>query len=180
MKRIIITLALVCTAFLAIGQNKVLRNRMEIAQVNNESDSHVLEIFYMADENPRTYYLSVGNLGIGGHVVNIDMDPIFELFIPLGNTLDEAIAKMEELKAFYKKPKLSTMTIPGNFAAIYPTDDIITVDVTRRQFIFSKVLEFSIPTPGSETVVRNTHVTKSDFNGLLTGLKIHKKLHPKD
>ena len=179
MKKLIITLALACVAVLAFGQQKkVLRPRLEVAQV--ESDGLEIEVFYMDDESPRTYYLSLGNLGIGGHLVSIDMDPLFELFIPLGNTLEESIAKMEEIKEFYKQPRLSTMEIIGNFSTVYPTDELINVTVTRRQRLFSKVLEFSIPTAGSETVVRNTHISKVDFNSLLGSLKIYKKLHPKE
>ncbi len=182
MKKLIIFLALLCVSTISFAQtSKVLRPRVEIAQVETEDIKTVaMEVFYMNDENPRTYYLSLGNLSIGGHIVSIEADPLFELFIPLGNTIDEAIAKMEEIKAMYKMPKRSSSEIIGNFALAYPTDDLIKVTVTRRQFVFSRLLEFSIPTPGSETVVRNTHITKSNFSSLLGSLKIYRKLHPKE
>lgn len=180
MKKFIISLALACVTVFTFAQtSKVLRPRLEIAEVTSEENNIDLEIFYMDDENPRTYYLSLGNLGIGGGIVQIDIDPVFELFIPLGGTLEEAQAKMEEIKAFYKLPKRSKAEIQGCFAAVYPTEELIPVTVTSRRFLFSKVLEFSIPTPGSETVVRATHVSKSNFSGLLGSLKIYRKLHPK-
>lgn len=182
MKKLIFSLAFAFVTVFAFAQtSKVLRPRIEIAQVETEDIKTVaMEVFYMNDESPRTYYLSLGNLSIGGHIVSIEVDPLFELFIPLGNTLDEAIAKMEEIKAMYKMPKLSTAQIKGNFALAYPTDELIDVTVTRRQLVTARLLEFSIPTPGSETVVRNTHITKSNFSSLLGSLKIYRKLHPKE
>ena len=113
MKRIITTIILACMGVLAFGQqSSVLRHRMEIA---------------------RMYYLSLGNLGFGIDLIQIEFDPIFELFIPLGNTLTEAIAKMEEIKAFYKQPRRSTMELTGCFAALYPNSNIVTITATARR-----------------------------------------------
>ena len=36
------------------------------------------------------YYLEVGNMGVGGEVIQINFDPVFVLFIPLGSTIEEA------------------------------------------------------------------------------------------
>ena len=98
MKKVILTLALVCVTVLAFGQNKILRPRIEIAEVETEIDEAFtteLEVFYMNDENPRMYYLSLGHLGIGTDIIQLQFDPVYELFIPLGGTLEEAIAKMQ-------------------------------------------------------------------------------------
>ena len=183
MKKIIITFALVCISLFAFAQNSsILRPRIEIAEKETEIAEMFdteLEVFYMNDEDPRMYYLSLGNLGIGNDLVQIDFDPVYELFIPLGGTLEEAIAKMEEIKAFYKEPRQATMEIDGCFAALYPNDKLTTVKVTRRQILTPNILEFSIPNAGSESLIRATHITKSDFGGLLSALKIYKKLHPK-
>ena len=183
MKRIITTIILACLGVLAFGQqSSILRHRMEIAELETEilgSLDTQLEVFYMNDENPRMYYLSLGNLGFGIDLIQIEFDPIFELFIPLGNTLTEAIAKMEEIKAFYKQPRRSTMELTGCFAALYPNANIVTVTATRRQVLSSKLVEFSLPT-GDERFVRATYISKSDFSSLLGTLKIYKKLHPKE
>ena len=181
MKKIITTLILVCITFFTFAQNpSPLRPRMEIADYEVEGEAAIdtkLEVFYMNDESPRMYYLSLGNLGVGTDIVQINFDPIFELFIPLGATLDEAIAKMEEIKDFYNQPKLATMELDGSFALAYPSNELVSVTVTRRQLIFTKVLEFSLPTD-SEGIVRATHISRSDFNGLLTSLKFYRRLHP--
>ena len=124
MKKIILTIALVCLAVLSFGQNKVLRPRIEIVEVETEIDEAFtteLEVFYMNDENPRMYYLSLGHLGIGTDIIQLQFDPVYELFIPLGGTLEEAIAKMQEIKNFYKAPRKSTMELEGSFAVAYPT-----------------------------------------------------------
>ena len=176
-------LAVACIATIAFAQNtSILRPRMEIAEVETEVADMVdtqLEVFYMNDESPRMYYLSLGNLGVGTDIVQIDFDPVFELFIPLGGTLEEAVAKMEEIKGFYALPKLSTAELSGSFALAYPNDNVVTVTVTRRQLILTKLLEFSIPT-GSEGIVRATHISKSDFSSLLSSVKLYRKLHPNE
>ena len=177
MKKFITTIALACVTVLAFAQSSsILRPRIEIAEYE-ENDNTLMEVFYMNDESPRVYYLSVGNLGVGTNIIQIGFDPAFELFIPLGGNLEEAIAAMEELKAFYKQPKLSTMEIQGLFSVAYPTGEPVTITVTSRRFLFSKILEFSIPTE-SEGIVRATHISRSKFKSLLGTVKIYKALHP--
>lgn len=179
MKRLFATLAIACVTVLAFAQNSsILRPRMEIAEIE-ENESVVLDVFYMNDESPRVYYLSVGNLGIGNNVIQIGFDPAFELFIPLGGTLDEAILALNELKAFCKQPKKSTMEIQGLFSVAYPTGEPVTITVTSRRFIFSKILEFSLPTE-SEGIVRATHVSRAKFNSIISSVKIYKALHPNE
>ena len=181
MKRVILSLALAFVTVFAFAQtSSILRPRMEVAEVEVNDGALTIDIFYMNDESPRTYWLSLGNLGVGTDIVQVDFDPVFELFIPLGNNLEEAVAKMEELKALYKMPRLEKTEIQGSFAALYPkSDELVTVTITSRRFIFSKILEFSLPT-GSEGIVRATHISRSNFRSLLSSLKIYKALHPKD
>lgn len=180
MKRITTTLLLLCTAVLAFAQNSsILRPRVEIAECSSEQNSTELEVFYMNDESPRMYYLSLGGLGVGTDIIQIDFDPVFELFIPLGGNLDEVLDKMNEIKALYSMPRRESTEMSGSFAALYPNDDLVTTTVTSRRFLTSKVLEFSLPT-GTDGIVRATHIYKGDFNSLLTGIKLYKKLHPKE
>ena len=106
MNKILTTIALVCAAVCSFAQNpSIVRPRIEIAEAETgveETVSSRLEVFYMNDEDPRMYYLSLGNLGIGNDLVQIDFDQVYELFIPLGGTLEEAIAKMEEISQALK------------------------------------------------------------------------------
>ena len=171
------------TVFAYAQNSSVLRQRMELANVETEVGGVFrteLEVFYMDDENPRVYYLSVGNLGIGSDIVQLKFDPVFELFIPLGNSLEEAVEKMGEIRDLYKQPRLSATDLTGIFAAGYPNGNINTVTVTRRQRLSTQLLEFSIPVEGDDNLVRATYIGRNDFGSLLTSLKIYKKLHPKE
>ena len=180
MKRFIITIALTIFTLGAFAQNNMLAQRMEIVQLETEDLNTVeLEVFYMNDESPRVYYLSLGHLGIGTDILQLTFDPVYELFIPLGGTLEEAVAKMEEIKDFYKLPRQAEKEITGCFAAIRPNGELIPVKVTSRKLLSAKILEFSLPT-GSEGLVRATHIQKSEFGSLLTSLKVYRKLHPKE
>ena len=180
MKKILLTIALACLATLTFAQkSSVLRPRVEIVENDSEENMQKLEVFYMNDVSPRKYWLSVGSLGIGLDIVQVDFDPVYELFIPLGGTLSEATARLEEIKELYKMPRQQSTSIEGCFAPLYPVDSLVTVTVTRRQMLTSQVLEFSLPT-GNEKLVRATHIGKSDFGGIVSGLKIYRKIHPKE
>ena len=152
--------------------------RMELATVETEIGGYEtaeMEVFRMYDTG--TYWLSVGHLGIGSDLVQLQFDPLFELFIPLGDSLEEALAKMKELQAFYKKPRLSTMEVQGCLAAMYPGDNFEPVTVTSRRLLGAKILSFSVQ---REDLVRATYITKVDFGSLVFSLKSYKALHPKE
>lgn len=177
MKRLFTSLMLVCAATVAFAQNSILRPRMEIAEFESEENGVSMEVFYMDDESPRVYYLSLGHLGVGSDIVQVQFDPLFELFIPLGNTLDEAIEKMEEIKDYYKQPRLWSTEITGNFAIGYPNNEPVTVTVTSRRLLATKLLEFGIP---YEDLVRATYVNRASFSSMVGSLKFYRRLHPNE
>lgn len=151
--------------------------RLELATVETEKGGYVteLEVFKMNDAG--TYWLSVGHLGVGTDLVQLQFDPVYELFIPLGNSLEEALAKMKEMQAFYKQPRLSTMEVQGCLSALYPGEELETVTITSRRLLASKILSFSLQ---RDDFVRATYITKSDFGSLVFSLKAYKALHPKE
>ena len=180
MKRLFIIIAAVvmtaCTLSAQVLQKAA--QRMELAVVETEVGGYEtaqMEVFEMRDSG--TYWLSVGHLGIGTDLVQLDFDPVFELFIPLGNSLEEALAKMKEFQAFYKAPRLSTMEVQGCLAAMYPSENFETVTITSRRLLGGKILSFSVQ---RDDFVRATYITKSDFNSLVFTLKAYKALHPKE
>ena len=105
------------------------------------------------------------------------MKTLLRMLIPLGNSLEEALAKMKELKDFYKKPKMSTMEVQGCLSALFPGEDFETVTITSRRLLASKILSFSLQ---REDFVRATYIGKSDFSSLVFSLKAYKALHPKE
>ena len=178
MKRILITLLVAVMPLMASAQFlEKAANRLEICTVETEygdnSLSGEIEVFQMKDTGK--YWLSVGHLGIGGDIVQLNFDPVYELFIPIGDTIDEAIATMNDLKAFFKAQRRSTKEIKGCLAAGYPSDNMETVTLTSRRLLGSKIMEFSVK---RDDLVRANYITKSNFGSLLNGLKFYKKLHP--
>ena len=89
-KQIIITLLMAATPLLASAQViEKAAQRLELAKVETEEGSistSEIEVFKMNDNG--TYWLSVGGLGIGTDLIQLQFDPVYELFIPLGNNLD--------------------------------------------------------------------------------------------
>lgn len=178
MKRLLTTVALACVTLFAVAQNSILRPRVDIAQV--ESDDVIeMEVFYMNDESPRMYYLSVGNLGVGSDIVQVHFDPVYELFIPLGTSLDEAVARMEQLKTYFKMPRRTTTGVMGYFSIANPSGEMVPVTITTRRFLLTRILEFSLPTD-ADGVVRATHISRAEFRSLLSGVKIYRKIHPNE
>lgn len=180
MKRLLVVLAAALMAATTLSAQVLEKaaQRMELATVETETGGHEtasLEVFRLRDSG--TYWLSVGHLGIGGDLVQLQFDPVFELFIPLGNTLEEALEKLKELKDFYRKPRLATMEVQGSLAALYPGESFEPVTVTSRRLLGTKILSFSVK---RDDLVRATYITKADFGSLLFSLKAYKTLHPKE
>ena len=185
MKRLFLILAFFAWTFTAFAQETKIPQRLEIVTIdlNPDDDDSILsvdeqiEVFCMPEDGVNHYFLSVGHLGIGDEIVQINFDPLFELFIPLGDTLDEAIETMNDLKAFYKTPRLTTRQVKGCLAAMYPGDNFEPVTITSRRLLGAKILSFGVQ---RDDFVRATYITKADFGSLVLGLKTYKALHPKE
>ena len=152
--------------------------RMELASVETEEANVAttrLEVFRMRDEG--SYWLSVGGLGVGTDLIQLEFDPVFELFIPLGNTLDEALATMKEIQGFYKSPRQSSTEVQGCLSALVPNGKMEPVTVTSRRLLATKLLSFSVK---RDDLVRATYISKSDFGSLVFSLKMYRKIHPKE
>ena len=180
LNKILVVLLVAVMPVLAFAQNNsLLRQRLEIVELENEDAAGAwhteIEVFSIADTPG--YWLSLGNLGIGSDIVQLQFDPVYELFIPLGNTLAEAQETMQEIKDFFKSARKSTMEIEGCLTAILPDEGKLEpVKVTARRFLTSRLLEFSVE---RESLVRATYISKSEFGTLLSGVKLYRKLHKK-
>ena len=180
MKRflLILAVAVMTASTLSAQVLQKASQRLEVATVETEIggfETAELEVFQMQDTGK--YWLSVGHLGIGSDLVQLQFDPVFELFIPLGDSLEEALAKMKELQAFYKQPRLSSMEVQGCLAAMYPGESFEPVTITSRRLLGTKILSFSLQ---RDDLVRATYITKADFGSLVFSLKAYKALHPKE
>ena len=154
-----------------------LSKRKEIAVIEEDDNGFTrLELFSMDRDDGEAYYLSVGCLGYGDRFIQVYIDPFHELFIPLGTTLDEAEATLQQLKDFYKQPKGATMEIMGCFNSFIPNEKRESVTLTHTRLLLNDQIRFSIE---REDELRATFVSRSDINSMLSSLKFYRKIHPK-
>ena len=174
-------LVCICTALLlsgmAFAQESVIPQRLELTSIDVNDGERTLEVFNMPQDDQNHYFLSVGHLGIGDDVIQIQFDPIFELFIPLGDTLDEAMETLNLLKNTSKDSPGTTIELEGCLAAGFPNDKLEPVKITARRFLFSRLLEFAIE---REDYIRSTHIARSDISSIVTSMNLYRKIHPNE
>lgn len=176
--------ALIALAVLAVipsalfAQGSRLFQRSELVTIES-GDNEILEVFSLpSDDGGKQYFLSAGHLGFGDDFVQVQLDPLSELFIPLGGTIAESLEALEQMKALYKTVPGTFMEVEGCLAIGIPKDEKMeSVKITFRKGLMSKLLEFSIEREG---YTRAAHIAKSEFNALIRGVKIYKKLHRKE
>ena len=166
-------LSLACTFLFA--QTSKIPVVKEIVSIEDENTGETVEIVNIPLDGVNRYYLDLGTMGIGNRTIQIDVDPIDRLYIPLGNNVTEALAFMGELKTLFKEPKGTMREIQGSFKPFFPGEDLETVKVYRYQPLLTNQLQFVIERDGYERV---THIDKSGFGALVSGLKLHGKMHP--
>lgn len=177
MKRILAILLICASSFCASAQNHgKLPVIIEIAQVESGDGELILDVFSIERDGDIKYYLNVGSLGIGDEVIQINFDPLFKLFIPLGETQDEVMETLGSLQELYNETPGTSIECAGNFAPALPDDKLETVKVTLRKVLLSRKLEFALEREG---YTRATYVSKSDFKNLMVNVKLNRKLFSK-
>lgn len=185
MKKYLLFLSFLAWSFVAVAQETKIPHRLELVTVDlqvGDDDSFLsveekMEVFNMPIDGVNHYYLSVGHLGIGGDILQINFDHIFELFLPLGDTVAEAMEYLQRLQELYKGPVGGSIEIEGCYAAAFPNDKLEKVKVTYQKVLITNLLAFSIE---RGDVIMAAHIPKSQFNSLVRNLKIYRKLHPKE
>ena len=178
MKRLFSLLFVTLWSLVAFAQGSVLKQTLEIAEVEINDGDISLSVFDMPEEGVHQYFLCVGTLGVGDDFIQMQVDPLFGLFIPLGGTLKEAQAKLEEFKAIGNSPKGTELETIGTLALSNPsTGELEPVYVTSRRFLTQKIIEFSVKRNG---FVRATHIPRINFNTLVSSVKLYRKIHPKE
>ena len=158
------------------AQQKKLPVIDEIVEVEDSNGDSVLDVFAHNKDGKTVIYLNVGNLGIGDNVVQLLFDPVYKLYIPLGETFTEAMESLTEMQRLFKAEPGTVTEYTGNFAPLAPTSELESVKVTTRKGLVSRQLEFALEREG---YIRATHVSKSDFSNLMANLKLNKKLYTK-
>ena len=167
-----------CIFFAAAGTLAFaqLPARYDIITINSDSNNEK-GIYDMPNNASGRYVLSLGHMGFGDEDVQINLDPISELFIPLGNTVDEALAKLLEIQEMYKSEPESVFETTGCLGIGVPNGDLQKIKIRFRKIFLTRQLEFILV---QNDATRATFIQRSDFNSLVSGFKFHKKLHPND
>ena len=169
-------LALICTIalFAQTGKLPVVK---EIVTVENENTGESVEIVNIPIDGVNHYWLHVGNMGIGNKTIQIELDPVYRLYIPLGENVTDAVSCMQELQTLFKEPKGTMREIQGSFKPFFPGENLETLHVYRHQPLLTNQIQFVIERDGYQRVA---YISKSDFASLLRGLKMYGKLHPSE
>lgn len=162
--------------FFSSAQNfkeKIYQKRDIVELESGEENEHIpLEIFAMKAPDSTRFYLSVGPLGVGDNVMQIHFDPLFELFLEIGETLSQTEETLYKIQDLYNQAEGTSMQLNGCLAVGYPNKEIEPVTITRKNFMVTKYLEFSVVRDG---YIRATSVPKSDFNSLMLTYKLNRK-----
>lgn len=178
MKRIICVIAVLFTTVAAFAQGSILKQTLDIAEVEINDGQVTLSVFNMPEEGQNHYYLCVGTLGIGDDFIQLQIDPVFQLFIDLGGTLAEAQAKLETMKALASEPAGTELEAVGFLALANPSmAEPEPVYMTSRRFLTQKLVEFSVKRNG---FIRATHIGRMDIGSLLSSVKLYRKIHKKE
>lgn len=163
----------------ASAQLSKIPQRNSIVTIEHETGlEETFEVFDAPKDGIHHYWLTVGHLGFGDEVFQVYFDPAFELFIPLGDNLTDALKTMEELQALFKSPKGTSIETEGCLSVGIPKEaKLETVKVAYHKPLITKILEFSVQREG---YIRSAQVGKDDFGSLVRGVKFYYKLHPKE
>ncbi len=177
MKKILCLLTLlVWTVAASAQENPLLKQMLEITELEINDGEKTISVFDMPEADQHHYYLCVGTLGIGDDFVQLHLDPLFQLFLPLGDTLEEAQAKLEEFRAVAKEPDGTTLEATGCLALANPaTAEEEPVYLTARRFIFTRNVEFSVKRQG---YVRATYIANNELGSMVNGVKFYRRIHP--
>ena len=172
-------LLLAAMPILASAQGlQALKDLRTVTEVEINDGAMKLSVFSLPEDGQKHYYLSVGKMGLGNEVVQVQVDPLSVLYIPLGDTLKDAMATLEEMKGLFKKDVGESIVTEGCLTPVYPkTDSFEPVTVSHYRPLLTHQLEFRID---REKYLLVTHIDRSDFNSIVSGVKFYSKLHPKE
>ena len=127
MKRILTVIALLVWSVTALAQELQLPQVLEIAEVDTESGYTACQIVDVPVGSQHHYFFDVGTLGFGDELIQVNIDPLFHLFIPLGDTLAEAKDMLQQLQELAKSKLKSTFKAAAAAAYQGSAKDGLTV-----------------------------------------------------
>jgi len=183
MKRtILMAIFAMATAMCALAQNIPAGIRMEIA--DSERDDSEYSIFtYKDDDGTFGYYLGLGRVMdyvsiFRDDITDMSFADIKETCICLGGTYDEALATLGSILELYDKDVDTTVEFQGRAAtgAERLGEKDTSLCIVQKKPLGGKRLVFHFNCGKRQA---QTYLPKSVVKELRSGLKIDKKLHPK-
>lgn len=154
--------------------------RMEITEA--ETDKGDFTVFTYVDEDDTFgYYLGLGRVSqfLGAdEILGMQVDNIKETCILLGGTYDEAYASLGSMMDLFDKDLDTTVEFKGRATTSGERlgEPNVTTCVVQKKPLGGKRLAFIFPFGKRQA---HTYISKSVLKELRFGLKMDKKLHPK-
>lgn len=163
MKKMFLTLALVCMAICSYAQRDIKpRDCMEIASVETNDNEITLYQVKEAD-GTSCFYLAASHVLVSFSLEILESTTSFSsadgTLLYFGASADEAMDKLDALIDLFSEQAGAQME--------FTCRDGSTVAATLRKGLFGKYLD-----------IQDTNVSKGDFKSLKTSLKMARKLHP--
>lgn len=176
MKRNLCFLLWIMCSLPMMAQGAADRPITVIAEISDNSGDMSLALFDMPEETTHHYYLCVGALGIGDDFVQVNIDPVSQLFLDLGTDLASAQATLDSYAALAKEPTGTRREAIGILAIGSPANGTPEmVSMTARQSFLSKAVEFSLQRNDYKLA---TYVQRSDLNSIIFNIKLQRKMYP--
>ncbi len=183
MKKILMMVIVAMMATMNIqAQNIPANMRIEVAE--SERDKSEYSIFlYKDNDETFGYYLGLGKVLhlvplVRDDITDLSIDNIKETCIWLGATYDEAYAKLESILELFDQDLETTVEFQGRAVARGERlgEPTTSTCIVKSKLLGGKQLLFAF-TYGKHQA--ETYLTKTVVKELRTGMKIDKKLHPK-
>lgn len=176
MKRIVSILALVLGLTAVFAQPGSAQQVSVIMQMEDGNGDMKLAVFDKPEQDGHHYYLCVGSMGHGDDFIQVHLDPVTQLFLLLGTTLDEAQATLESFIALAGQKHGTTQEALGVFAVGMPSNgQPETILLTARRYFITRKMECSVQHDGA---FRAAYVTRFDLKSALSAVKMHHRMHP--
>ena len=171
----ILALALSIPAF---SQASTIPQRLELVEIEINDGEEIISVVNFPSEGSNHYYLAIGRPGIGNRIIQLQVDPVSELFVALGDNLSEALLRLQELQKLFKSDPGTSIEMDGVLSILSPGGKPVEpVTVTYIRPLLGRKLQFSVQREG---YTRAAYISKMELGSLVTSVKMYSKLHPKE
>ncbi|MBQ9660660.1 MAG: hypothetical protein IJV37_05270 [Bacteroidales bacterium] len=174
---VLATLLLAVFPVFSFAQDSQLFHQREIVQLTNDDGDTNYVILAIDNDGASEYYLMLSGVGFGDAVLRVG-DPLTNLFVKLGDTLEESQQTLNEFLDLLASEPGTYREMDAHFA-LATTDErpAEKIKVTSMKSIFGKYLEFGTESEGR---VRAADIRRSELRSLLRSVKFYARIHPNE